>query len=117
VPDPLEIRISLVYYGQLCSGIKTNWGLGGDEDPLPPNGGNLHPLPNFPFGGIRDDMMHEDNNAQGNVAADMCEMSHLLLMGSLWFTLHHMILMILKRKSKIFNLQLKPWILSLPLII
>lgn len=46
-------------------------GLGGDEDPLPPNGGNPHPLPNFPFGGIWDDMMHEDNKAQGNVAADM----------------------------------------------
>jgi hypothetical protein len=30
-------------------------GLGGDDDPLPPDGGNPHPLPNLPFGGIWED--------------------------------------------------------------
>jgi hypothetical protein len=43
-------------------------GLGGDEDPLPPDGGNPHPLPNIPFGGIWDDLVHENNDMQDNVA-------------------------------------------------
>jgi hypothetical protein len=79
VPDMLEIPISHV----LCentndSGHGHSWtvvnyilqanlieGLGGDDDPLPPEGGNPHPLPNLPFGGIWEDadfvhnMMHD----------------------------------------------------------
>jgi hypothetical protein len=43
-------------------------GLGGDEDPLPPDGGNPHPLPNLPFGGICDDMVHDNNELQEIVA-------------------------------------------------
>jgi hypothetical protein len=80
VRDMLEILISHV----LCentndSGHGHSWtvvnyilqanlidGLGGDDDPLPPDGGNPHPLSNLPFGGIWEDadfvhnMMHEN---------------------------------------------------------
>jgi hypothetical protein len=88
VPDMLEIPISHV----LCentndSGHGHSWtvvnyilqanlidGLGGDDDPLPPDGGNPHPLPNLPFGGIWEDadfvhnMMHE-NATQPHIPA------------------------------------------------
>jgi hypothetical protein len=82
VPDLLEVPISLV----LCQNTRDeghghSWtvvnyilqakligGLGGDEDPLPPDGGNPHPLPNIPFGGIWDDLVHENNEMQDNVA-------------------------------------------------
>jgi hypothetical protein len=69
VPDILEIPISHV----LCEntndeGHGHSWtcviyilqsnllgGPGGDEDHLPPHGGNPHPIPNLPFGGIWED--------------------------------------------------------------
>jgi hypothetical protein len=35
-------------------------GPGGDEDHLPPHGGNPHPLPNLPFGGIWEDADFHD---------------------------------------------------------
>jgi hypothetical protein len=42
--------------------------LGGDDDPLPPDGGNPHPLPNLPFGGIWEDADFVHNMIQENVA-------------------------------------------------
>jgi hypothetical protein len=89
VPDLLEIPISHV----LCentdnAGHGQSWtvvnyilqanliaGEGADEDPLPPNGLNPHPMPNLPFGGIWNDadfVEHgdqEDNN--NNVAPNL----------------------------------------------
>jgi hypothetical protein len=35
-------------------------GPGGDEDHLPPDGGNPHPMPNLPFGGIWEDAAFQD---------------------------------------------------------
>jgi hypothetical protein len=43
-------------------------GLGGDEDPLPSNGGNPHPLPNITFGGMWDDVVDGNNNNNEYVA-------------------------------------------------
>jgi hypothetical protein len=43
---------------------------GGDDDPLPPDGGNPHPLPNLPFGGIWDaDFVHDVPPAEQHVQA------------------------------------------------
>jgi hypothetical protein len=42
-------------------------GLGGDDDPLPPDGGNPHPLPNLPIGGISEDANFFHNMMQENV--------------------------------------------------
>jgi hypothetical protein len=44
---------------------------GGDDDPLPPDGGNPHPLPNLPFGGIWDDanFVHDAPPADQHVQA------------------------------------------------
>jgi hypothetical protein len=39
-------------------------GLGGDDDPLSPDGGNPHPLPNLPFGGIWEDADYVHNMMQ-----------------------------------------------------
>jgi hypothetical protein len=93
VPDLLEVPISLV----LCQntsdeGHGHSWtvvnyilqakligGLGGDEDPLPPDGGNPHPLPNIPFGGIWDDLVHDNNDnneMQDNVAPNQGNVAH-----------------------------------------
>uniref|UniRef100_A0ACD5XZP2 Uncharacterized protein n=1 Tax=Avena sativa TaxID=4498 RepID=A0ACD5XZP2_AVESA len=72
VPDMLEIPISLVLGDNTSDeGHGHSWtvviyvmqagvigGLGGDEDPLPPDGGNPHPMPQ-PFGGHWDDMVHD----------------------------------------------------------
>jgi hypothetical protein len=85
VPYLLEVPISLVLCqntsdeGHGHSWIVVNYvlqakligGLGGDEDPLPPNGENPHALPNLPFGGIWDDMVHGNNNLHENVAPNM----------------------------------------------
>jgi hypothetical protein len=71
----LEIPISHVLYentndiGHGHSWIVVNYilqanlidGLGGDDDPLPPDGRNPHPLPNLPFGGIWEDAAFEHN--------------------------------------------------------
>jgi hypothetical protein len=86
VPDLLEIPISHV----LCentddAGQGQSWtvviyilqanlfaGEGVDEDPLPPNGMNPHPLPNLPFGGIWNDadfVVHENQDINNNIAA------------------------------------------------
>jgi hypothetical protein len=46
-------------------------GIGGDEDPLPPDGGNSHPLPNIPFVGIWDDMVDGNDHKKENVAPNM----------------------------------------------
>jgi hypothetical protein len=47
--------------------------LGGDDDPLPPNGANPHTKPNLPFGVIWANVVQDnnDNNADNaNVAHD-----------------------------------------------
>jgi hypothetical protein len=43
--------------------------IGGDDDPLPPDGGNPHPLPNLPFGGIWEDAdyVHDAPHADQHV--------------------------------------------------
>jgi hypothetical protein len=82
VPDMLEIPISHV----LCENTNDNghghsWtvvnyilqanlidGLGGDDDPLPLDGGNPLPLPNMPFGGIWEDADFVHNMMQEIVA-------------------------------------------------
>jgi hypothetical protein len=51
--------------------VKLIGGLGGDEDPLPPDGGNPHPLQNVPFGGIWDDLVDGNNPMGENVAPNM----------------------------------------------
>jgi hypothetical protein len=85
VPDLLEIPISLVLcHNDSDEGHGHSWtvvnyilqakligGLGGDEDPVPPDGGNPHPLPNIPFGGIWDDLVDGNNNLGENVAPNM----------------------------------------------
>jgi hypothetical protein len=45
--------------------------IGGDDDPLPPDGGNPHPLPNLPFGGIWEDadFVHDAPPADQHVQA------------------------------------------------
>jgi hypothetical protein len=86
VPDLLEIPISHV----LCenaddAGHGQSWtvvnyilqanlitGEGADEDPLPPNGLNPHPMPNPPFGRIWNDadfVEHGDQEDNNNNAA------------------------------------------------
>jgi hypothetical protein len=86
VPDLLEIPISHVLCentddaGHSQSWIVVNYilqansiaGEGGDEDPLPPNGMNPHPMPNLPFGGIWNDddfVVHENQDNNNNNAA------------------------------------------------
>jgi hypothetical protein len=85
VPDLLEVPISLVLcHNDSDEGHGHSWtvvnyilqakligGLGGDEDPLPPDGGNPHPLPNIPFGGIWDDLVDGNNHMGENVAPNM----------------------------------------------
>jgi hypothetical protein len=81
VPDILEIPISHV----LCentddAGHGHSWtvvnyilqanligGMGGDDDPLPPDGANPHPMPNLPFGGIWEDAEFHQNNIHENI--------------------------------------------------
>lgn len=43
-------------------------GLGGDEDPLPPDGANPHPIQAQPFGGIWEDQVFEENNNEQHQA-------------------------------------------------
>ncbi|KAM0850812.1 hypothetical protein ACQ4PT_052850 [Festuca glaucescens] len=83
VPDILDIPISLVLIDNTNDeGHGHSWtivnyilhadligGMGGDEDPLPPDGGNPHALPNLPFGGILEDMVPEENVAAPDVNA------------------------------------------------
>jgi hypothetical protein len=56
--------------------VKLIGGLGGDEDPLPPDGGNPHPLQNVPFGGIWDDLVDGNNPMGENVAPNMGNVAH-----------------------------------------
>jgi hypothetical protein len=81
VPDILEIPISHVLYentdeaghGQLWTIVnyilQANLigGMGGDDDPLPPDGANPHPMSNLPFAGIREDAEFHQNVNQDNI--------------------------------------------------
>jgi hypothetical protein len=85
VPDMLNIPISLVLTENTSDeGTGHSWTVvnyilhanllganGGDDDHLPPDGGNPHPLPNLPFGGIWDDadFVHDVPPADQHVQA------------------------------------------------
>jgi hypothetical protein len=42
-------------------------GMGGDDDLLPPDDANPHPMPNLPFGGIWEDAEFHQNNVHENI--------------------------------------------------
>lgn len=79
VPDLLDIPVSHVICGSLDDiGHGQSWtvavyilhadllgAIGGDEDPIPPNG-NMHPMPGVPFGGIWEDADFDEQHEQQN---------------------------------------------------
>jgi hypothetical protein len=92
VPNMLNIPISLVLSKNTSDkGTGHSWTVvnyilhanllginGGDDDPLPPDGGNPHPLPNLPFGGIWEyaDFVQDAPPADQHVQAPDVPMVH-----------------------------------------